>query len=134
MSFSVDLNRAAQNIGRGLDETRRAVIIELYGSVIGDTPVDTGRARGNWQTTVGAPKDGEIEKRTMASARAEVAANLGQLGDTVYMTNNLPYIEFLEEGSSKQAPIGMVRRNFLRIAALLKRKATGRFQKHLPKS
>jgi hypothetical protein len=33
------------------------------------------------------------------------------VGDLYYLTNNLPYIERLEYGWSKQAPGGMVRKN-----------------------
>lgn len=125
MSFSADLRRVSTKLGTSLDQTRRAVIVELYGSVILDTPVDTGRARGNWQTSVGQPVGGVIARddKGGSAATAQVSSNLGKLGDTVFMSNNLPYIEGLEEGDSKQAPAGMVRKNFARIQAILRAKA-----------
>jgi hypothetical protein len=49
-------------------------------------------------------------------AMAEVAANTPKgAGQETYIANNLPYIEELEYGSSKQAPAGMVRVNFARV-------------------
>jgi len=32
-----------------------------------------------------------------------------KLGDSVYLVNNLPYAQKIEGGSSKQAPVGMVK-------------------------
>ena len=39
---------------------------------------------------------------------AEQTASGSQLGDDIWISNNLPYIEALEEGHSQQAPHGMV--------------------------
>jgi hypothetical protein len=125
MSFAVDLANVANRIGQGLEKTRQAVVLELFGSVIEGTPVDTGRARGNWQTSINTPKDSAIGRLDPSgrAAGAELESNLGQLGDTVYMANNLPYAERLEEGYSRQAPAGMVRTNFARVEQILKDKA-----------
>lgn len=38
-------------------------------------------------------------------------------GELIYITNNLPYIERLEFGHSKQAPAGMVRLSVAEVAA-----------------
>jgi hypothetical protein len=69
-----------------------------------------GRARGNWQTTVGAPATTALGLRDKSAVRAEgeavVAAWDGE--GSAFITNNLPYIERLEEGWSTQAPAGMV--------------------------
>lgn len=92
------------------DRVRRASILELFSLVIDRSPVDTGRFRGNWQTTVGSPAQGTIERldRGGDAAKAEVLANLGALFDVVCLTNNLAYSEALEDGYSAQAPAGMV--------------------------
>jgi hypothetical protein len=41
-------------------------------------------------------------------SRATAASAGFKAGDTIYLTNNLPYIRRLEEGYSQQAPAGMV--------------------------
>lgn len=122
MSFSADLIEFAEKTDRGIEETRQAVVTELFNSVIQDTPVDTGRARGNWQASLNTPKSGELERVSGEAAKAEVAANLGKGDVTNYLTNNLPYAQALEEGSSKkQAPAGMVRKNVARLQRILKK-------------
>jgi hypothetical protein len=96
--------------------------------IIYGTPVDGGRARGNWQATLGSPATGEVATfdRDGASTLAGAVAMAGQAaGNVFYLTNNLPYIRTLEygmygtgpgatvkttrDGYSIQAPYGMVR-------------------------
>lgn len=97
-----------------VDKVRRASVLELFKLVIFATPVDTGRLRGNWQTTINSPASAAIGRDDPggAAAMAEAVANLGSLTDVVWFTNNLPYAERIEyDGWSKQAPEGMVRRH-----------------------
>lgn len=123
-TFARQIESFALKVNTATEKVIRAVVIELFSSVIADTPVDTGRARGNWQTRVNTPATDEINRldpsgfKSMAEARA---ANF-KLGDVVYLTNNLPYINRLEfEGHSKQAPNGMVRKNVARIEGILRK-------------
>mgnify|MGYP000551108017 CR=1 FL=1 len=61
---------------------------------------------------------------------------MGKFGDSVYLTNNLPYAKVAEygewkgptdkvtsDGFSKKASKGMVRKNAMRFARILKRVA-----------
>lgn len=124
MSFASDLAKFAKLTNSSLDETGRAITLELFGSVIKDTPVDTGRARGNWQTSLGAPKDGEINRDGAGPALAEVASESAKfgMGKVIYLANGLPYIYRLEFlGWSKQAPAGMARRNVARIQSIVRK-------------
>lgn len=118
MSFSADIAAFADKAGQSLDWTVRSVTLELFTSVIEDTPVDTGRARGNWQTNVGSYPDNEVD-RSEQSAMGELYSNVGGYGKITYMVNNLPYIGKLEYGYSRQAPAGMVRKNFTRVEAIV---------------
>lgn len=110
MSFSNIVHRIESNIDREV----RALTIGVFGSVIRMTPVDSGRAKGNWQCTIGAPvmvenwqSDSESAMRGTVPRRA---------GSVVYLTNNVPYINRLEyEGWSQQAPAGMVRVSIARF-------------------
>ena len=38
-----------------VDDRIRVATSEVFSNIIQMTPVDTGRARGNWQCTIGAP-------------------------------------------------------------------------------
>ena len=125
MSFTGDLNRFRNKAVEASEETRKAITTELFNSVILDTPVKHGRARGNWQTSEGQPKTSEIDRvdPNGSQATAEVESNLGEGDTTVFLTNNLPYAEPLEYGSSKQAPEGMVRKNVARITRIVSKAA-----------
>lgn len=109
-----------------VDKVRRASVLELFKLVIMATPVDTGRLRGNWQTTINSPAGSEISRddTSGAAALAEAMANLGSLADVVWFTNNLPYAERIEyEGWSRQAPEGMVRRHLAQWQRIVSAKA-----------
>lgn len=152
MSLSSGIHRFGQRVIVQNEQMRRAIITELFGSVIKDTPVDTGRARANWQTEINSPKTNELNTndKTGAGAKAEVLAkaNASRWGDALHLTNNLPYIFKLEYGGypnppklgsynkktkkyeiksvngfSKQAAQGMFRRNILRITAIVQKHA-----------
>lgn len=90
-----------------VDDRIRAATSEVFSNIIQMTPVDTGRARGNWQCTIGAPFIGEDDTGSVMKAQNAIPRRSGSV---VYLTNNVPYIGRLEyDGHSRQAPAGMVR-------------------------
>lgn len=126
MSFASDVEAYAKKVGASLDETSRAIVLELFGSVIKDTPVDTGRAKGNWQTTIGAPASGTVDRHGESEALADVSQQTASFGagKVIYLSNNLPYIYRLEyDGWSQQAPSGMLRKNVARIQSIVAKAA-----------
>lgn len=126
MSFASDVEAYAKKAGASLDETSRAIVLELFGSVIKDTPVDTGRAKGNWQTTIGAPASGTVDRLGESEALADVSQQTASFGagKVIYLSNNLPYIYRLEyDGWSQQAPGGMLRKNVARIQSIVAKAA-----------
>lgn len=139
MSLQRSLTLFRQRVMQENEQTRRAVILEVFGSTILDTPVDTGRARGNWQTSVAQPINSESTRTGEAPSMAELQRVTAQSkwGEEVWMTNNLPYIGKLEYGGypnpprnpltsktingfSRQAPNGMLRRNIRRVYQILR--------------
>lgn len=125
MSFGSELENFKETALDATEKTRKGIIFELFKSVILDTPVDTGRARGNWQTSVGTPKTNEVDRTDASGGQSvgEVLDNLGGPDDTVFLSNNLPYAERLENGYSGQAPEGMVRKNVARIKRVVEKEA-----------
>jgi hypothetical protein len=71
-----------------------------------------GRFRANWNVSFDAidkSTSEEVDVTGQSSIDAGVAAMSDfKLGQTVYLTNSLPYAYRLEHGHSKQAPSGMV--------------------------
>jgi len=87
--------------------------IQVFNNIIIETPVDTGRARGNWQATLTTPASGEISKEAANANNTDITKDIQswKITDIAYLTNNLPYIEPLELGWSGQRPDGWVRAN-----------------------
>lgn len=110
MSFDDDMRRAVLRAERASTATIRATALQLFTQVIERTPVDTGRARGNWRTATGSPAQGAIDRTDGNAAIGEASLKTATytLGETIYLSNNLPYIQRLEDGYSDQAPTGMV--------------------------
>lgn len=99
----------------------RAVALQLFDRVIRRTPVDTGRARANWNAAIDNPDMSTTDGTSPPQPSPTVY--MAGLGDTLYLTNNLPYISALEYGYSKQAPQGMVRVTASELQQVLRREA-----------
>lgn len=82
----------------------------LSTDIIMDTPVLSGRLRNNWFPSVNKGSN-ETTERTENGAIGRVNAVKFKLGDTLYLTNNLPYAKRIEfTGWSKKAPSGWYER------------------------
>lgn len=103
-----------ENAGRAV----RAAALAADQGVVLATPTDKGRARSNWHVSIGTPVatnleppvegDGEAAaQKALAQAAPVIGAWKPGLGP-IYITNGVPYIIPLEEGSSRQAPQGMI--------------------------
>ena len=123
MSFSQQIITWGAKTADKIQMTRRGVTLKLFGAVILDTPVLTGRARANWRIQEGQPQlavvDREDKSGGVALKEVETAVQASSGDTTIYLANNLPYIKRLEEGYSQKAPEGMVRRNVARFARLI---------------
>ena len=141
MSFQSDIINFTNRSTKEVDRIRRGTIIKLFSQVIDDTPVDTGRLRGNWRTSVGKPINGTLIQTDKNGTRAKgkIPSKLGYFGDSVHMTNNLPYAKVAEYGEwkgpsdkvtssgfSRKATKGMMRKNALRAKKILRRIARQR--------
>lgn len=120
--FAIDLKKFGEVTREQARLIFRKIALELDARIVLSTPVDTGRARGNWFPSINTPatvvnptaadKSGGA---AMAAAEAVVAS--AEIGDMIWFANNLPYILPLENGHSKQAPQGMVDVNLNAVAA-----------------
>ena len=91
---------------------QKKVVLEALRRLVEKTPVDTGRARGNWQVTIASPAEGQVEVTDSDGAATLVKGLASLIGlpnfQIVWISNNVDYIEKLEHGGSKQAPEGML--------------------------
>jgi len=123
-TFTLDVDKALDGIKADVNQFKRLIAFDLLGRIVERTPVDTGRARANWQVSINAPvitevrypnkesiPEGKSESVIAESVKLEggiVIADV-ELGEDIWITNNLPYIEVLEQGDhSKQNTEGIV--------------------------
>jgi len=111
--FALEVANWAERTKREQSTILRKIALEVFSRVVMRTPVDTGRARGNWQVEIGTPRGDVIDRfdaggdQTISDAESRITQWDGT--GAVFLFNNLPYIMRLEDGWSGQAPNGMVR-------------------------
>ena len=119
--FAERMRKRAISIEARAQMLQRRVALVVDQAVVLSTPVNTGRARANWQVTVGQPAGGVVDsfprgqKGSTGSEAAQQAINQGRAviessvqGAPIVITNNVPYIVPLNEGHSLQAPAAFV--------------------------
>jgi len=131
--FNRQMNKATKDLTEhDLVLFHKKVAFEALRGIVELTPVRTGRARANWQTTNRSPARGKTpySKETEIPEGISEKAVLGQVliaGSTaiaaivpfsvLWITNNLDYIIPLEYGSSLQNDReGMVRKTLNRLS------------------
>lgn len=104
----------------------KIIALDVTANLIEDTPRKTGWARANWVPQIGAPsklptdisdpQPGQVQGRSSEREAGVllVASSYKIVNGPVYITNNVHYIQRLNEGSSKQAPAGFVQSAILR--------------------
>lgn len=125
-SFSAQVSQFSKGTRDKIEAVRRGVTLKLFGAVILDTPVLTGRLRGNWRVSEGKPVLDVTDRvdpsggTVMREVEGAVAASKGDT--SLFLSNSLPYAARIEyDGwSHTKAPEGMVRRNVRRFNALVK--------------
>lgn len=122
------------DLSRFTNEEVLGLALEVNANLREDTPRDTGWARANWMPSIGAPfldtfassvRDPTPAQVTGQQARQQAAeAKLLRYDiemGAIFTTNNVPYINRLNEGWSAQAGTAFVQRAVGR--ALMEREA-----------
>lgn len=111
MSLEQQLDKAYKSKVEGnLLKKVKQTGLAIYSNIVLNTPVDTGRARQNWNIDINVV-DVKITQDTGSDpdiGKALVATAKCTLRDIIYISNNLPYIRRLNDGYSQQAPAGFV--------------------------
>ena len=127
MSFGADLVKFQGDAIKATEKTARGTAIALWRAVIFDSPVDSGRFRGNWIASDGAPIETTYsitdKQGTTTVNKATVSTLSSSDWQSLWLSNNLPYAQRLEYGWSDQAPEGMVRKNVIRFQDILDKEA-----------
>jgi len=89
--------------------------------LIRQSPVDTGRFKANWSTSIGSIAPGTTDSTKENISKSTKGISTYQIGQTAFLHNNLEYAIPLEYGSSQQAPSGWIRNNAELIQSLFNR-------------
>lgn len=115
-NFTLDITKFVKKAEGNADKVVREICLNLLTDIVQGTPVDTGRARANWFTSINSASDATTEYSGSKNAAIGVAINRAMpdiakaTGNIFRISNNLPYIYRLEfEEWSDQAKDGMVR-------------------------
>lgn len=99
----------AADVEPAVDDTLRKVALVANQTLIMATPVDTGRARANWQVSINTEIDAEVDSTDAQGAMARNAEVIrGYRNGELIIQNNVHYIGKLNDGWSAQAPAGFV--------------------------
>ncbi len=106
------MNRLADRIERAVDSLVREIFSDIAMIVIVATPVDTGEARGNWQSSAGFPELNTTNRLAPTGGQsvteALTVARRAPFLTPLYLTNNVGHIGPLNRGSSPQASAGFI--------------------------
>ncbi|MCU7398290.1 HK97 gp10 family phage protein [Acinetobacter baumannii] len=99
-SFSLDVAKSGQ------DQVKK-ITMDAVQSLVNLSPVDTGAYRASHIVSIGSGDYGVRGPETNAVQDAAIQVVKIKLGNLVYIQNNQPYAERLENGWSDQAPQGI---------------------------
>ena len=112
--FELRLNTAVLETQEKIEDAVQVIAMDTLRGVVLKSPVDTGRFRNNWIVSINSPS---MEQTPATDASGSGAINKGMAAiegydvettSRIYIQNNLPYGNRLENGWLKQAPKGMV--------------------------
>lgn len=91
---------------------KRTVAAQVTTTVVNNTPILSGRARANWNIGFNRPNytvtDPLYQSDQVAwqlkLSTSLIAISRASENDSIYISNALPYIGFLNRGGSQQAP------------------------------
>ncbi len=110
--FARRIQRRARQVETGASKMVRTVALIINQVLISETPVDTGHAVANWQIGISEPITSEIDEndpgRTSTIERNASIIRQAPPRKDIILSNNVPYIHKLNEGSSSQAPAQFV--------------------------
>lgn len=124
-SFAKRIREIGEQVEVGSNRLVVEVALAVDQTVVLATPVDTGRARGNWQVGIGqavteeSADEDKVGQRTIDRNKRKVLSR--KSGQSIFISNNLPYIRTLNEGHSAQAPEGFVNTAVLEGVKAVKR-------------
>ncbi len=97
---------------KDLDKTAKHVAQKVLRNVVFNSPVDTGRFRGNWIVGIAKRSFQQLKRKDKSGGstfqKGKNKLQKSRANVTIFITNNLPYAQRLNEGWSSLAPANFV--------------------------
>ena len=111
----------ARQMREGRNRVKKLAATRVVETVVNNTPILSGRARANWNVGLNAANrfiTDPLYQETTISWQLKLSTSVAAISraganDTIYISNSLPYIGFLNRGGSQQAP-----RDYVMISTL----------------
>ena len=129
------MDKLGQALIKGTTKLAQNIAIGIGATVVDTTKVDTGLARSNWRASISAPTSGIIppyapgmklgigEGANASAAKSQQKQAIERFDarkhTSIFITNRVPYIRALNDGSSVHAPGNMVALGFQTGRAIL---------------
>ena len=104
-----------QKLPQAMQNLTRNLMREGLEKIRSETPVDTGRAQSGWasaQQLTDSETGGSISN---ATAEGELTEQTTGQSSSLTATNFVPYVPFLEYGTTRLRPFAMIRRALLEL-------------------
>ena len=104
--FAIAIGQTIDDIIATTEDDVRKITLGIWGNIVQATPKDTGRAQSGWIATVAKPsafKPDPDKKRYALNQPKGLGRGSTQLGVDNFIINNVNYVIFLNQGTSKQA-------------------------------
>jgi len=109
MRLDFDTKKLAAKVDNNASVFIRKIAIDGLQRLIVQSPVDTGRFKANWSSSVGNLDTSTTEETTSNFSQQSKGIRDYKVNQPMFLHNNLEYAIPLEYGSSKQAPKGWIR-------------------------
>lgn len=135
-ALSGSMKNLNKRIERGFTRLLRQTAVGMGATMVDTTRVDTGEARSNWRASLNAPLGGTIppyspgnrlgqgETANADAAKAQQKQVISQFtvkkNVSIFITNNVPHIGLLNDGTARIAPGNMVEQGLQTGRAIIK--------------
>lgn len=136
LDLAKDMEKVNAKVSQAASDHAVKIATTIVGDLVYHTPVDTSQALSNWDVTLGTRADfkhgphfpgqaGSTQRQSAAETLrlAKQVLQNKKPGQSIFITNNQPYIRRLNDGTHSQQPGG-----FLERALLLGRKIKAQFK------
>lgn len=112
-----EITRVIDDLVGVTEDVVKGITLDLTAELIEVMPVDVGWAKAKWVPSLtpargSAPSRGDVASATAAQSAGVAAIATGYTLDkgAVFVSNNVPYIQMLNDGHSEQEPAGFIER------------------------